>query len=139
MKYISTRGKASALSFDEVLLSGLASDGGLYVPAVWPWFSEKDIKAMSEKSYEEIAFNVLQPFVSGSITEGKLKGIKLNSLWLRERLSGEKYVDPNNLQRLYEPSLLDESLGITKHSIDNNILKVEFTDGASGSFSIDDL
>ena len=74
-----------------------------------------------------------------TIEAGKLKGVKLNSLWLRERLSGEKYVDPNNLQRLYEPSLLDENLGIIKHNLDNNILKVEFTDGASGSFSINDL
>ena len=73
------------------------------------------------------------------IEEGKLKGIKLNSLWLRERLSGEKYVDPNNFQRLYEPSLLDENLGIIKHNINNNILNVEFTDGTSGSFSINDL
>ena len=35
------------------------------------------------------------------IEEGKLKGIKLNSLWLRERLSGEDYIDQNNLQRLF--------------------------------------
>ena len=74
-----------------------------------------------------------------TIEEGKLKGINLNSLWLRERLSGSKYVDPNNLQRLYEPSLLDEDLGIIKHNIDNNMLNVEFTDGSSGSFLINEL
>ena len=73
------------------------------------------------------------------IEEGKLKGIKLNSLWLRERLSGEDYIDQNNLQRLYEPSLLDDNLGIHKYSLDDDFLKVDFTDGSSGKFSINDL
>mgnify|MGYP005729554909 FL=1 len=73
------------------------------------------------------------------IEEGKLKGIKLNSLWLRERLSGEDYIDQNNLQRLYEPSLLDDNLSINKYSLDDDFLKVEFTDGSSGKFSINDL
>ena len=73
------------------------------------------------------------------IEEGKLKGIKLNSLWLRERLSGEDYIDQNNLQRLYEPSLLDDSLSINKYSLDEDFLNVEFTDGSSGKFSINDL
>ena len=44
------------------------------------------------------------------IKEGVLKGAILHSLWLRERLSGDEFVDPNNLQRLYEPSLLDDNL-----------------------------
>ena len=73
------------------------------------------------------------------IQEGKLRGIKLNSLWLRERLSGEDYIDQNNLQRLYEPSLLDDNLSINKYSLDDDFLKVEFTDGSSGKFSINDL
>ncbi len=43
MKYISTRGTAPTLGFEEVLLAGLARDGGLYVPARWPRFSDRDI------------------------------------------------------------------------------------------------
>ena len=39
MRYISTRGQAAAFSFKEALLAGLASDGGLYVPAAWPKLS----------------------------------------------------------------------------------------------------
>tara|TARA_B100000575_G_scaffold76113_1_gene59453 strand:+ start:725 stop:1798 length:1074 start_codon:yes stop_codon:yes gene_type:complete len=74
-----------------------------------------------------------------TIENGKLKGTKINSLWLRERLSGKDYVDQNNLQRLYEPSLLDEELGINTYSLDNNTLNVEFTDGSSGSFLINEL
>ena len=47
-----------------------------------------------------------------TLEEGKLKGIKLHSLWLRERLTGKDFVDQNNLQRLYEPSLIDQTLSI---------------------------
>lgn len=41
MRYISTRGSAPDLGFDDVLLAGLARDGGLYVPADWPRFSDR--------------------------------------------------------------------------------------------------
>ena len=44
-----------------------------------------------------------------SINEGKLSEFKLHSIWLRERLNGSEFVDQNNLQRLYEPSLLDDN------------------------------
>ena len=53
MQYISTRGRAPALPFDEVLLAGLARDGGLYVPAVWPLFSKDDIRALRGLPYAE--------------------------------------------------------------------------------------
>ena len=74
-----------------------------------------------------------------SINEGKLSDFKLHSIWLRERLNGSEFVDQNNLQRLYEPSLLDDDLLINTHSVNENILNVEFSDGAKGSFNIDDL
>src|SRR3546814_2775961 len=61
VQYISTRGRAPALPFDEVLLSGLARDGGLYVPAVWPLFSRDDIRALKGLSYAEVALRVMQP------------------------------------------------------------------------------
>ena len=74
-----------------------------------------------------------------SINEGKLSDFKLHSIWLRERLNGSEFVDQNNLQRLYEPSLLDDNLFINSHNVNENILNVEFSDGAKGSFNIDDL
>ena len=43
MKYISTRGAAPALGFEDVLLTGLARDGGLYLPERWPTFSHDEI------------------------------------------------------------------------------------------------
>ena len=63
MKYISTRGKAPDLNFENVILTGLARDGGLYLPQSWPSFSNTQIKAMQGKSYQEIAFTVMSPYV----------------------------------------------------------------------------
>ncbi|HNN87718.1 MAG TPA: threonine synthase, partial [Pseudomonadales bacterium] len=51
MKYISTRGKAPALNFEQVLLTGLASDGGLYVPETYPQFSAQEIASWSGLPY----------------------------------------------------------------------------------------
>ena len=75
MKYISTRGQAPALAFDDVLLTGLARDGGLYVPENWPRFSADDIAALKDLSYAETAFQVMQPFVGGVIANAELRAI----------------------------------------------------------------
>ncbi|AKO95754.1 threonine synthase [Marinovum algicola DG 898] len=69
MKYISTRGRAPELSFEEAMLSGLARDGGLYVPAEIPQMSRADIAALAGLSYEETAFRVMRPFVGDSFTD----------------------------------------------------------------------
>lgn len=69
MKYISTRGRAPELSFEEAMLSGLARDGGLYVPATIPQMSQEDIAALAGLSYEETAFRVMRPFVGDSFTD----------------------------------------------------------------------
>lgn len=69
MKYISTRGRAPELSFEEAMLSGLARDGGLYVPAEIPQMSHDDIAALAGLSYEEVAFRVMRPFVGDSFTD----------------------------------------------------------------------
>lgn len=75
MKYVSTRGEAPSLSFCDALLAGLARDGGLYVPKEWPRFSKKEIRALRGKSYEEIAFTVLSPFVDGEIADDKFRAM----------------------------------------------------------------
>ncbi|MDC2979720.1 TauD/TfdA family dioxygenase [Pelagibacteraceae bacterium] len=76
---------------------------------------------------------------SVTLEEGKLKGINLHSLWLRERLIGEEFVDQNNLQRLYEPSLIDQSLSIKDVFVDDKFLNITFTDGVKGSVNIDEI
>ena len=69
MKYISTRGSAPELGFEDTILTGLARDGGLYVPKSIPKLSQADIRAMTGLSYEEIAFRVMRPFVGDSFSE----------------------------------------------------------------------
>lgn len=73
MKYVSTRGEAPVLAFDDVLLAGLAEDGGLYVPAEWPQFTAEDLSAMAGLSYAEIAYRVIRPFVDGTIADADLE------------------------------------------------------------------
>ncbi|KHQ54522.1 threonine synthase [Mameliella alba] len=69
MRYISTRGQAPALTFEEAMLSGLARDGGLYVPETIPQMSADDIRALHGLSYEETAFRVMRPFVGEGFTD----------------------------------------------------------------------
>ena len=59
MKYVSTRGRSPALSFSEILLGGLAPDGGLYLPETYPQFSVADLAAMRKMDYRELAFAIL--------------------------------------------------------------------------------
>jgi len=75
VKYISTRGQAPALSFEEAILAGLASDGGLYVPETLPKFSPEEISSWAGLSYQELAFNIIEPFVDGEIPSDDLKAI----------------------------------------------------------------
>lgn len=75
MNYVSTRGRAPILGFDDVLLGGLATDGGLYVPEVWPTFTAQDISDLRGLGYAEVAARVMAPFVTGSVAEAALPGI----------------------------------------------------------------
>ncbi|WP_341938683.1 threonine synthase [Marinimicrobium sp. C2-29] len=75
MKYISTRGQAPALNFEDVVLTGLAPDGGLYVPETLPEFSREEIASWSELSYQELAFKIMAPFVDGAVSDDELKQI----------------------------------------------------------------
>ncbi len=63
MRYISTRGEAPDLSFEEAMLTGLARDGGLYVPEEVPELTDAQIAAMAGQSYEDVAFTVMRPFI----------------------------------------------------------------------------
>ncbi|MDI9246138.1 threonine synthase [Marinobacter sp. CHS3-4] len=67
MRYISTRGEAPSVGFEDVLLTGLAPDGGLYVPESLPQFSLEEIRSWRGLSYSELAFNVMHPFVEDTV------------------------------------------------------------------------
>ncbi len=73
MNYISTRGEAPTLGFEDVLLAGLARDGGLYLPETWPQLSPETIAAFSNMSFADIAVEVIHPFTSTSLSRAELK------------------------------------------------------------------
>ncbi|MGH1398231.1 MAG: threonine synthase [Alphaproteobacteria bacterium] len=77
-KFISTRGHTKndgAKSFEDVLLTGLAPDGGLYIPEEFPHFSAEELRALAGKPYIEAASAVMWPFVEGSMTRADFDAI----------------------------------------------------------------
>jgi threonine synthase len=72
MRYVSTRGEAPALDFVEVMLAGLARDGGLYVPERWPSLDAKTIAGFAGRPYAEVAVDIIKPFVGGTIADADL-------------------------------------------------------------------
>ena len=73
VKYVSTRGSAEVVEFTDVLLTGLAKDGGLYVPEIWPELSTEQISSFAGKSFADVAIEVIAPFVGNSIELEDLK------------------------------------------------------------------
>ena len=74
MKYISTRGTAPVVGFEDALLAGLARDGGLYVPESWPRLDRAEIAALEGAPYETVAFEVLRRF-TGDFDDAVLKAL----------------------------------------------------------------
>jgi threonine synthase len=72
MRYVSTRGEAAPLDFVEVMLAGLARDGGLYVPESWPALDCETVADFIGKPYPEVAVDVIRPFIGGSIPDADL-------------------------------------------------------------------
>ncbi|MEE9433269.1 MAG: threonine synthase [Sphingorhabdus sp.] len=150
MQYISTRGNSSNLDFAGVTLAGLASDGGLYVPQIWPSFSAEEIAAMRSLSYVDLAAKVMAPFTQGSLTESELQElcaaaygrfshdavtplVQLNQQhWLLELYHGPtlafKDVALQLLGQLFERFLSGS---------DNKLTVVGATSGDTGSAAID--
>src|SRR5215470_12739283 len=67
LRYVSTRGAAAPLGFEEVLLAGLARDGGLYLPESWPRFDTAALARLAGLSYRELALALMTPFLGGAI------------------------------------------------------------------------
>jgi threonine synthase len=75
MRYISTRGQAPVLSFSEAMMTGLARDGGLYVPETVPVMDKADIAALAGLPYEEVAFRVMWPFLGDTFAEDEFRNL----------------------------------------------------------------
>jgi threonine synthase len=74
MRYLSTRGNAPAQSFSDILLGGLAPDGGLYLPESYPQVTRAELDAWRSLSYAELAFAILSKFID-DIPAADLKAI----------------------------------------------------------------
>ncbi|MFN3276134.1 MAG: threonine synthase [Paracoccus sp. (in: a-proteobacteria)] len=72
MRYVSTRGQAPTLDFEQAMLSGLARDGGLYLPETIPAF--EGLETLDGLPYEEVAFRVIRPFTGDCFTDEELRG-----------------------------------------------------------------
>lgn len=152
MKYVSTRGEASKLSFEEVLITGLARDGGLYLPETWPTFSKDEISAMHGMSYQEIAFKVMSPYVCPEIPEDDFKGLieKAYSTFRHDAVVPLSQLDGNEwiLELYHGPTLAfkDVALQLLGHLFDYVLTKngdkvtiVGATSGDTGSAAIDSV
>ena len=75
MHYVSTRGRAPVLDFEGVLLAGLASDGGLYVPERWPSLSHDELTAFRGRDYADVAYAIISRFTGDTIDPSALRSI----------------------------------------------------------------
>jgi threonine synthase len=75
LRYISTRGEAPELGFEDALLTGLARDGGLYVPKVWPLLGPETIAGFAGKPFAEVAATILDAFAGGTISRAELLAV----------------------------------------------------------------
>jgi len=73
VQYVSTRGEAPELGFEDVLLTGLARDGGLYIPKAWPQISADELRGLRGRSYQDVALHVISKFIDGAIPQAELK------------------------------------------------------------------
>ena len=74
-RYVSTRGHAAILDFEGVLLAGLATDGGLYVPERWPKLTDSDLRALAGLTFAELTARVMWPFVAGLMGEDDFQAL----------------------------------------------------------------
>ncbi|MFN3937884.1 MAG: threonine synthase [Gemmobacter sp.] len=75
MHYVSTRGTAPRLGFGEAMMTGLARDGGLYLPETVPQMTPETIGALAGRPYEQIAFAVMRPFLGGFFDDDAFRGL----------------------------------------------------------------
>jgi len=150
MRYISTRGKAPALSFEEVVLTGMASDGGLYVPETLPQFSREELADMAGLSYAEIAFRVMKPFVNDEIDDATFHSIvtEAYATFNHDAVLPLKQLDANHflLEQFHGPTLAfkDVALQLLGRLLDHFLKKrgeraviMGATSGDTGSAAIE--
>ena len=124
MKYISTRGEAPVLDFEGAMLSGLARDGGLYLPETFPQISRNEQLALRGKPYAEVAFAICSKFTAGSVPDEQLKPIidLAYSTFDHPEITPLKQLAPNHylLELFHGPTLAfkDVAMQLLVHLMD---------------------
>ena len=116
MKYISTRGQGTSLSFSDILFEGYAADGGLYVPAQFPKVDAHTLQTWRGLSYASLAFEVIRLFA---------EEIDKTELW---RICGETY-QPNNF--VHTRHLFDNDEVVTLKWLHDHVGLLELSNGPS--------
>ena len=150
MKYFSTRGDSKRLDFVDVLTSGTAKDGGLYMPENFPEFSEDEINSFQNLTYQELASNILFPYIEGFLTKNDFEKlvkeaydsfsipevIRLNETknrgFILELFHGPTYAFKDIAMQLLA-ALLDKAAEKT----DQKIIVLGATSGDTGSAAIE--
>ena len=150
MKYESTRGGCPQQNFEQVLLTGLAPDGGLYVPTELPHFSTEEIASWRELSYPDLAMKVITPFIDDEIPTADLRNIIEDSyaafnhpeVAALESLGNEEYV----LELFHGPTLafkdfalqvLGRLLDYVLSKRDQRVVILGATSGDTGSAALE--
>ncbi|HWL47240.1 MAG TPA: threonine synthase [Sphingomonadaceae bacterium] len=152
MRYISTRGSAPVLDFENVTLAGLASDGGLYVPESWPRFTADEIRALRGLSYVDTAVAVMAPFVGASLTREALRALCVTAYGRFERAAVTPLgqLDERHwlLELFHGPTLAFKDVALQLLGLlferflagrDTHLTVVGATSGDTGSAAIDAL
>ena len=108
MKYISTRNNSKEYSFEQVFIKSLADDGGLFVPKEVKKYSTEEIKALSNLSYQNLAKEIIYPFIGDFMTANELSNIvdKSYSVFRKDNaVALIKVGDFNLLELFHGPTL----------------------------------
>ena len=152
MDYVSTRGRAPTLGFEDVTLAGLASDGGLYVPREWPRLSRETIAGLAGKSYVETAVTVMLPFVGDALTQDELRALCTQAYgrFAHDAVTPLVQLDARNwlLELFHGPTLAFKDVALQLLGLlferflskrDTHLTVIGATSGDTGSAAIDAL
>ena len=150
MLYSSSRGKSESVKFLEVLTSGVAPDGGLYLPEETPKFLEEELLSFKNLSYNELALKILHPFMDDFLSKEELEKIikeSYSSFRIENvvQINNQKQVG-NILELFHGPTyafkdvamqLLAGLLNKASEKIDKKIVILGATSGDTGSAAIE--
>ena len=150
MKYFSTRGNSQELNFIDVLTSGTAKDGGLYVPENYPRFSNEEIREFETASYQDLASHLLYPYIEGFLSKEDFEQVVKKAYGSFSIPEVVKLVETKNsgyiLELFHGPTfafkdvamqLLAALLDKAAEKIDKKIVVLGATSGDTGSAAIE--